>query len=983
MAIRCPYCSFAIELKGVRAGHFTPRCPKCSEKFALVIHSDPNMQPTVTATNDRLDADVAAALGIKDSKPPASATNVSATHAAARAQVTHAPASVGATSVPAAEATVHQQAPKSPVQSSAQQQQLRSSVGATSVPAEPPRQNVGATSVPHQTPAQPAAPAPVPTAQATPGESDIVPGTTLGGYEVLQKLGAGGMGAVYLARQVSLDRNVALKTLHRQLAADAQLVSRFTREAYAAAQLTHHNIVQIHDIGQDKDTNFFSMEFVSGNTLANALREAGKLDTETAVSYVLQAARGLKFAHDHGLIHRDIKPENLLLNDQGIVKVADLGLVKRVGSNETENIQVATAQQSGVAITQVNKSMGTPLYMPPEQAVDAARVDHRADIYSLGCTLYHLVTGRPPFMGRTAMEVITKHQHEPVTPPDVVVRDVPAALSPIIVRMLAKRPEDRYAGMKDVIASLEGFLGVATSGPYTPKEEQVKILEFAVERYNGNFWAKLRPKLILAFYAVCMLLAVLMAYIGDGVVWKTNLVGGVIGLAVLTTVAYQITIGVSKRTHLFRKLRQLVFGAGIVDWLLWTAGLAIFGFLLYSFNLWLPWVFAGALAVMLSQAFFWTVDNLASKDRETYLRQAEHLIKQMRLKGLDENAIRQFVCKFSGRHWEEFFENLFGYEAKLQARQVWGKERGKDRPKFAAWREPAIAYIDYRIESRKQLKEARLLAKLEAKALQAKGVEEKLALKQANKNAQRLVNSAEVVRRVSEKSLAATAAPPSAKETAASIKATASPDLSQSSIAMSMITAGHGAHDGEDKDQQHAPEYVRQSYFRRRYGTPLQMIASPMVRLALALVLLAAYAHWWNLNNTAAIQGALNEVITTHQKDVTERVKDLKNAAITEIQATEAGANRATQSPFELPMLPNRLTHPIIPSAILVAGLLLLIGAVFRGRLLGIAMYVSAAVALFGYLFNVPMVYQSWFVAALVACGIWLFSVIFLRVKTD
>ena len=974
MVIRCPYCSFAIELKGIRAGHFTPKCPKCAQKFALVIHSDPNMQPTVTATNDALDAEVAAALGIRESKLPIAATQVQAKTPSAGTNVTQMPASAGATSVPTQQ-TVRPQSSKPTGEQSAAQRQPKPNVGATSVPIEPAKSNgIGATSVPH---AQPHEPPP-----ATPSgepDADIPPGTTLGGYEVLQKLGAGGMGAVYLARQVSLDRNVALKTLHKQLAKDAQLVSRFTREAYAAAQLTHHNIVQIHDIGQDKETNFFSMEFVNGTTLASTLREAGKLDTETAVSYVLQAARGLKFAHDHGLIHRDVKPENLLLNDQGIVKVADLGLVKRVGSNETENMQLATAQESGVAVTQVNKSMGTPLYMPPEQALDAARVDHRADIYSLGCTLYHLVTGRPPFMGRTAMEVMTKHQHEPVTPPDVVVKDVPAALSPIIVRMLAKRPDDRYAGMKDVIASLEGFLGVATSGPYAPKEDQVKILEFAVERYNGNFWARLRPKLILAFYAACALMALLLAYVTEDLVWKFNFAGGMVGLALLTTIVYQITVGVAKGTHLFRKIRQLVFGAGIVDWLLWTVGLGIFGFVVYSFGLWLPWLFAGMAAVMLAQGFFWTIDNLASKDRETYLRQAEHLIKQMRLKGLDENAIRQFVCKFSGRNWEEFFENLFGYEAKLQARQVWGKERGKDRPKFASWREPVIAYIDYRIESRKQLKESKLLAKLESRALQAKGIDEKLARKQANKNAQRLVSSAEVVRRESEKFLAATAAPPSSKKTAAAnLKATA-PDLSQSSIAMSMLTEGHGAHD--DKDQ-HAPEYAKQSYFRRRYGSPLQIATSPMLRLALALLLLTVYANWWNQNKGQAALSNLNEVITTRQEDKTVIAAAKNISGGTVMKAVEA-VKPVKEKRLELLLVPNRLTHPILPPALLVAGLLLLLGAMVRGRLLGIAMYLSAGVALLGYLPELPVIHANWFVAAMVATGIWLFSIIFLRVKHD
>src|SRR5205085_2799317 len=232
---------------------------------------------------------------------------------------------------------------------------------------------------------------------------------------------------------LSLDRNVALKVMKPEWAKDATFVARFTREAYAAAQLTHHNVVQIYDFGEDAGTNFFSMEFVDGQTLAGLVREKQKLDVEEAVGYVLQAARGLKFAHDQSLIHRDVKPENLLLNRQGIVKVADLGLVKTPGVADADEPTGAAAPATGGGrasaagssqITQLNVAMGTPAFMAPEQARDAAHVDHRADIYSLGCTLYDLVTGRPPFEGRTAMEVITKHMSEPIVPSGAGVKRV-------------------------------------------------------------------------------------------------------------------------------------------------------------------------------------------------------------------------------------------------------------------------------------------------------------------------------------------------------------------------------------------------------------------------------------------------------------------------------------------------------------------------------------------------------------------------------
>ncbi|HSP79507.1 MAG TPA: serine/threonine-protein kinase, partial [Myxococcaceae bacterium] len=190
----------------------------------------------------------------------------------------------------------------------------------SAAPSLPPR--------PAEAPAPPAAPV---REDASPGE-DVVSlsaGTTLGGYQLLRQIGGGSMGAVWLARQLSLDRGVAVKVLRPSLAGDPQFVYRFTQEALAAAQLVHHNIAQIYDCGSDKGVHFFSMEFVDDESLAALVEREGRLDPEVAAGYILQAARGLQFAHTRGMVHRDIKPDNLLLNRNGIVKVADLGLVKK------------------------------------------------------------------------------------------------------------------------------------------------------------------------------------------------------------------------------------------------------------------------------------------------------------------------------------------------------------------------------------------------------------------------------------------------------------------------------------------------------------------------------------------------------------------------------------------------------------------------------------------------------------------------------
>ncbi len=234
----------------------------------------------------------------------------------------------------------------------------------------------------------------------------------LGGYEILRLMGQGATGEVYLARHLALDEHVALKLLSEDMAKDPQLVARFTREAFAAAQLNHPNVVQVQDIGAEGPRHFFTMELVEGQTLADIGKQVGRLDPTTAAGYILQAARGLKVAHEHGIIHRDIKPGNLLLDQHGVVKVAGLGLIRRNHRADPDVLGVPGHMRFNQQML-ASLSMGTPAYMPPEQAMDMTYVDSRADIYALGCTLYHLLTGRPPFMGRTAFEVVNNISASP------------------------------------------------------------------------------------------------------------------------------------------------------------------------------------------------------------------------------------------------------------------------------------------------------------------------------------------------------------------------------------------------------------------------------------------------------------------------------------------------------------------------------------------------------------------------------------------
>ena len=225
-------------------------------------------------------------------------------------------------------------------------------------------------------------------------------GQTLSHYRIEQKLGSGGMGVVYRAKDSKLGRDVAIKVLREELASDPDRLRRFEQEARAASALDHPNIITIHDIAESGGVHFIVMQYVEGSDLAALVRARGTLPISTAIDYLIQAGRGLEYAHGQGVIHRDIKPSNLLLDDQGTVKILDMGLARieqETGSDDTDRL---------ASLTQSGQVMGTIDYMPPEQSFDTHRADHRADIYSLGCTLFYLLTGRPVFPGETLAKKI-------------------------------------------------------------------------------------------------------------------------------------------------------------------------------------------------------------------------------------------------------------------------------------------------------------------------------------------------------------------------------------------------------------------------------------------------------------------------------------------------------------------------------------------------------------------------------------------------
>jgi serine/threonine-protein kinase len=267
----------------------------------------------------------------------------------------------------------------------------------------------------------------------------------MGNYEILDRLGAGGMGTVFKARHRRMKRVVALKVLSKEVSQTPTFAHRFQREVETVARLTHPNIVMAFDADEGEAGPFLVMEFVNGRDLASEVTSGGPLPVADAVDRILQAARGLEYAHGQGIIHRDIKPGNLLRDADGVVKVADLGLARITGP----------AAGGGTSLTQAGSIFGTVDYMSPEQAVDSAAVDQRADVYSLGCTLYFLLTGHAPYQGGSLMSVMLKHRDAPVPSLAAERPDVTPELDAIFARMVAKQPDDRYPSMADAVRVLD------------------------------------------------------------------------------------------------------------------------------------------------------------------------------------------------------------------------------------------------------------------------------------------------------------------------------------------------------------------------------------------------------------------------------------------------------------------------------------------------------------------------------------------------
>ncbi len=267
-------------------------------------------------------------------------------------------------------------------------------------------------------------------------------GQQIPGYQLLDKLGSGAMATVYKAKQISLDREVAIKILPQKYSKDASFIQRFYDEGRAAAKLNHANIVQAFDVGQAGTFHYFVMEYVDGHSVYDHILKHARYDEATAVRLAIEVCKALDHAHHAGFIHRDVKPKNIMITRDGTAKLADMGLARAVSDREA-------------AEAEAGKAYGTPYYISPEQIRGEVDVDPRADIYSLGATLYHMLTGKVPFEGPNPSAVMHRHLKDDLVPPDHVIRSLSAGVSEVTEVAMARSRSKRYASAADMLEDLK------------------------------------------------------------------------------------------------------------------------------------------------------------------------------------------------------------------------------------------------------------------------------------------------------------------------------------------------------------------------------------------------------------------------------------------------------------------------------------------------------------------------------------------------
>lgn len=629
------------------------------------------------------------------------------------------------------------------------------------------------------------------------------------------------------------------------------------------------------------------------------------------------------------MVHRDIKPANLLVDHSGIVKVADLGLVKVPDETEIEDqqeIAASSALSASRDLTRFGSAVGTPYYMAPEQAKNAVNVDHRADIYSLGCTFYVLLTGKRPFNGKSVEEVVSKHSSEALVLPTQVVARVPERLSAIVKRMMEKLPADRYQNCGELIKDLETFLGISSAIEFTPAEADADRLENSVKRFNAVGLAKARGLFPVSLVLGSVLLAAITLFLS----WRWAC--GFLLLPIAAWTSYFVISGYLEEGNLFGRLREFIFHSGWVSWLKCLAITALLLLAAITIGLSLPVLVLGGLGVGLGVGYYFLIHKSIQRARVSAVDDSKQLTKTLRLKGMDEPTIQLFFAKYAGDHWEEFFENLFGYPAKIRIRNELAKsELGKRRPRFWAWRDRIHDRLVAQIDALTTEKEKRHLQKIEQAGLQAQGVSATQARQQSLQMADALVDHGDSIR-----------------DTYLRPGATVNPEVQrqqQRSKVKAMLAEARSG------------KYAAAKTPLQRFDPVLNRTFGSFARFLAGCLLVLGCALW-------ARQNGLLEAIATTAQNASSAITDRGGIeAISKEGLVSAGETAQQALAESLSQDSTPLQIPVLGSLFfwnfnaLIAGLILLVSSLFFGWRMAVFAFPAAALTLWGAGFGLPQLF--------------------------
>jgi hypothetical protein len=704
-------------------------------------------------------------------------------------------------------------------------------------------------------------------------------------------MGQDRLGPVLLARHRATGRGVVLTVLKAEWACLPVYVARLARDAYAAMQVGHPNLVRLVELGMARGRVYFASEFVDGGTLARQVRQQGPLPPRDAVAHILQAARGLRFAHGQGLAHGDVRAEDLLVDRDGVTRVARLGLVKTPESVAAEEARAATG----------------PIPVGDLRRADEAGVAVRADLQGLGRSLTYLLTGSSPdgdVSGATGSTLLA--------------RGVPANLVELVESFFDPRPGKGHADLAQAVAALERFLDGRTAGATVPREEQTRTLIDCVTSFRAAPAAKLRSRIVtraVAAWALVVLLG-LLAH-------QHRVAAGFLGLGLMTALAYFVVTGVTRRTEVFTKVRGLVLESR-GDWLIGLAGLVLVVTALAVLHLHWAYLGFGIMGVILALALHFEVDRKVDAERRRAVEEARALVKALRLQGMDEETLREFVRTTAGDDWEEFFEAAFSSEAARAARAA--SDRGLRRlirTRSVPWRDWLVSWVEARQEVRRQAREKALLQSIEERGLIVEGVNLVTARRRARRIAEAMVAVSSEIR------------------AAARGGALRSPGEAP----------GHPSIAAAIRQAVEAPEHV---LVEREHGRlapersrAWELLLGSRMRFLVGAILVAGCLLWVDQNGI--VTGAQVKDVAARAIEHPDPVRALRDTKI-EVRLP------ARTKPLQLSWLPRPIANLFQGWSAGVAGLILILSSLVPGARTGLFAVAGAAITLIGPIVAIPRI---------------------------